>query len=384
MQAALLIELLTEELPPKSLQALSEAFAERVFTSLKEDGLVVEGSRYEVFATPRRLAMLLEKVASEAQDKPITLSGPPVSAALDKQGNPTPALIGFAKKCGVAPEQLRRAQGEKGEVFVCDKVAPGAKLATALELHVADAVRKLPIPKVMRWGDSDTEFVRPVHGLILLHGTQIVSGKVLGLEARNATRGHRFLSQGEIRISAANEYARLLEFEGAVIASFKDRAAQIRERLQSAAGTASLGDFETLLAEVAALVEWPAVYAGRFDEAFLAVPQECLILSMKQHQKYFPLLDSETGKLLNRFLIVSNMRTDDPKNIIAGNERVLRARLADAKFFYDQDRKTRLADRVERLGSVVYHNKLGSQLERVQRIRKLAGAIAEKLQVDVA
>jgi glycyl-tRNA synthetase beta chain len=384
MQDALLIELLTEELPPKSLQALADAFAERVFALLKEDGLASEGSRYEAFATPRRLAVLMEKVAAEANDKPITLSGPPVSAALDKQGKPTPALLGFAKKCGVTPEQLRRAQGEKGEVFVCDKVSPGAKLATALESHVADAVRKLPIPKVMRWGDSDTEFVRPVHGLIMLHGMQIVPGKVLGLEARNVTRGHRFLSRGEVRISSANDYARTLESEGAVVASFAVRAGRIRAQLLAAAGQASLGDFETLLSEVTALVENPTVYAGRFDQAFLEVPQECLILSMKQHQKYFPLLDAQSGKLLNRFLIVSNMRTDDPSDIIAGNERVLRARLADAKFFYDQDRKTRLADRVERLAAVVYHNKLGSQLERVQRIRKLAGAIAEKLHADVA
>jgi glycyl-tRNA synthetase beta chain len=355
-----------------------------VFALLKEDGLASEGSRYEAFATPRRLAVLMEKVAAEANDKPITLSGPPVSAALDKQGKPTPALLGFAKKCGVTPEQLRRAQGEKGEVFVCDKVSPGAKLATALESHVADAVRKLPIPKVMRWGDSDTEFVRPVHGLIMLHGMQIVPGKVLGLEARNVTRGHRFLSRGEVRISSANDYARTLESEGAVVASVAVRAGRIRAQLLAAAGQASLGDFETLLSEVTALVENPTVYAGRFDQAFLEVPQECLILSMKQHQKYFPLLDAQSGKLLNRFLIVSNMRTDDPSDIIAGNERVLRARLADAKFFYDQDRKTRLADRVERLAAVVYHNKLGSQLERVQRIRKLAGAIAEKLHADVA
>jgi glycyl-tRNA synthetase beta chain len=384
MQDALLIELLTEELPPKSLQALADAFAERVFALLNEDGLAIEGSRYETFATPRRLAVLIDKVGAEANDKPITLSGPPVSAALDKQGKPTPALIGFAKKCGVGPEQLRRAQGEKGEVFVCDKVAPGAKLATALESHVADAVRKLPIPKVMRWGDSDTEFVRPVHGLIMLHGTRIVPGKVLGLEARSVTRGHRFLSRGEVRIPTANEYARTLEAEGAVVASFAARAARIREQLLAAAGKATLGDFEPLLSEVTALVENPTVYEGRFDAAFLEVPQECLILSMKQHQKYFPLLDAQSGKLLDRFLIVSNMRTDDPSDIIAGNERVLRARLADAKFFYDQDRKTRLADRVERLASVVYHNKLGSQLERVQRIRKLAGAIAEKLHADVA
>jgi glycyl-tRNA synthetase beta chain len=383
MSDALLIELLTEELPPKSLKALSEAFAEKLVALLTQDSLIAEGARFQLFATPRRLAVLIEAVAAEASSKTVVMSGPPVAAALDKEGNPTPALLGFARKAGVAPEQLRRAAGEKGEVFVCDKTVPGAKLAAVLEQHVAEAVRKLPIPKVMRWGNSDIEFVRPVHGLIMLHGTQVVPGTVLGLSAGNVTRGHRFLSKGEVRIAHARDYAKTLEDQAAVIASFDGRAQRIREQLQAAAGGAALGEFETLLAEVTALVEWPAVYEGKFDEAFLAVPQECLILSMRQHQKYFPLLDAASGKLLNRFLIVSNMRTDNPRNIVAGNERVLRARLADAKFFFDQDRKTKLADRVERLGSVVYHNKLGTQLERVERIRKLAAAIAEKLHANV-
>jgi len=235
----------------------------------------------------------------------------------------------------------------------------------------------------MRWGERDTEFVRPVHGLIMLHGKQVVPGEVLGLASGNTTRGHRFLGSGVVRIPAAQGYVQALAEQGAVIASFETRAARARELLQREAGAASLGDYEALLNEVTALVESPAVYAGRFDEAFLAVPQECLILSMKQHQKYFPLLDPKSGKLLNRFLIVSNLETGNPRNIVAGNERVLRARLSDAQFFYDQDRKTRLVDRVQRLGAVVYHNKLGSQLERVQRIRKLAGAIAQKLNGDV-
>lgn len=384
MSEALLIELLTEELPPKSLKALSEAFGEKLVSLLTQDSLIAEGTPFQLFATPRRLAVLIDNVAAEAASKTVVMSGPPVAAALDKQGNPTPALLGFARKAGVAPEQLRRAAGEKGEVFVCDKTVPGAKLAAVLEQHVTEAVRKLPIPKVMRWGNSDTEFVRPVHGLIMLHGAQVVPGTVLGLSARNVTLGHRFLSQGQVRLAHARDYAKALEDQGAVIASFDGRAQRIREQLKAAAGDAALGEFETLLAEVTALVEWPAVYEGKFDEAFLAVPQECLILSMRQHQKYFPLLDAASGKLLNRFLIVSNMRTDNPRNIVAGNERVLRARLADAKFFFDQDRKTKLADRVERLGSVVYHNKLGTQLERVERIRKLAGTIAEKLHANVA
>jgi glycyl-tRNA synthetase beta chain len=383
MQDALLIELLTEELPPKSLKALGDAFAANVFDLLREDGLVAPGSGYEAFATPRRLAVLIDSVLEEGDGKAKSLQGPPVKSALDQDGRPTPALLGFAKKCGVSPDQLRRVSSEKGDVFLHEWVQPGAKLSHVLDLHVADAIRKLPIPKLMRWGERDTEFVRPVHALVMLHGEKIVAGEVLGLASGNTTRGHRFLGSGVVRIPTAQAYVQALAEQGAVVASFETRTARARELLQQQAGDASLGEYEALLNEVTALVENPVVYEGRFDEAFLAVPQECLILSMKQHQKYFPLLDPKSGKLLNRFLIVSNLETGNPKKIIAGNERVLRARLSDAQFFYDQDRKTRLADRVERLGAVVYHNKLGSQLERVQRIRKLAGAIAQKLNADV-
>jgi glycyl-tRNA synthetase beta chain len=235
----------------------------------------------------------------------------------------------------------------------------------------------------MRWGEREDQFVRPVHGLIMLHGSRVVPGEVLGLRSGNGTRGHRFMGESVIRVGHALEYAELLESKGAVIAGFERRARRIADLLRAAASDASLGEYAGLLNEVTALVESPVVYEGRFDDAFLAVPQECLILSMKQHQKYFPLLDARTGRLLNRFLMVSNLKTADPRNIVAGNQRVLRARLSDAKFFFDQDRKVKLADRVERLGSVVYHNKLGTQLERVQRIQKLAGAIAEKLRASV-
>ncbi len=314
-------------------------------------------------------------------DKPVTLTGPPASAALDKAGQPTAALLGFAKKCGVTPDQLRLAEGEKGKVFVYDKVSPGAKLTSVLDLHVADAIRKLPIPKLMRWGDRDAEFVRPVHGLVMLHGEKIVPGNVLGLASGNVTRGHRFLSNGVVTIPRAQDYAEVLAKQGKVIVDFGQRKELIRRGLGEACKEGYVDRDDVLLDEVTALVEFPRVYLGRFDAEFLSVPNECLMLSMKQHQKYFPVLATTAAplQLLPRFLIVSNLETDDPKNIVKGNERVLRARLSDAKFFYDQDRKTKLADRVERLGNVVYHNKLGSQLERVQRIRKLAGSIAEKL-----
>jgi glycyl-tRNA synthetase beta chain len=385
MQDALLIELLTEELPPKSLQALAGAFAERLFSQLQEDGLLGASSSAESFATPRRLAVLIPHVLSEAVDRPITLTGPPASAALDKTGQPTAALLGFAKKCGVAPDQLRLAEGEKGKIFVYDKVSPGAKLSSVLDLHVADAIRKLPIPKLMRWGDRDAEFVRPVHGLVMLHGQTIVPGQVLGLASGNETRGHRFLSKGVVTIPRAQEYVEVMAKQGKVIVDFGQRKELIRRGLREAHKEGLVDRDDVLLDEVTALVEFPRVYRGQFDAEFLSVPNECLMLSMKQHQKYFPVLATTAAplQLLPQFLIVSNLATDDPNPIVKGNERVLRARLSDAKFFYDQDRKTRLADRVERLGNVVYHNKLGSQLERVQRIRKLASSIADELGADV-
>jgi glycyl-tRNA synthetase beta chain len=386
MQDALLIELLTEELPPKSLQALARAFADRLFSLLKEDGLLGTPSTAESFATPRRLAVLITHALSEAPDKPVTLTGPPASAGLDKAGQPTAALLGFAKKCGVTPDKLRLAEGEKGKVYVYDKISPGAKLTSVLELHVTDAIRKLPIPKLMRWGDRDTEFVRPVHGLVMLHGERVVLGEVLGLASGNATRGHRFLSNGIVTIPRAQDYAEVLAKHGKVIAGFSQRKELIRRGLSETCKEGTVDRDDALLDEVTALVEFPRVYSGQFDAEFLSVPNECLMLSMKQHQKYFPVLatTAKPVQLLPRFLIVSNLETADPKNIVQGNERVLRARLSDAKFFYDQDRKTKLADRVERLGNVVYHNKLGTQLERVQRIRKLAGSIAEKLGADVS
>ncbi|HYL19540.1 MAG TPA: glycine--tRNA ligase subunit beta, partial [Burkholderiales bacterium] len=383
MQDALLIELLTEELPPKSLQALGGRFAEGVFKRLTEQGFANREAKFEAYATPRRLAVLVDSVRDQQPEQTIERKGPAIASGLGADGKPTKALEGFARSCGVPVEQLQRMSDGKAEYFVFRSRKPGEALAQHLARIVQEAIKALPIPKLMRWGERDTEFVRPVHALVMLHGQNIVPGEVLGLASGNTTRGHRFLGSGVVRIPTAQAYVQALAEQGAVVASFETRAARARELLQGQAGDASLGDYEALLNEVTALVESPVVYAARFDEAFLAVPQECLILSMKQHQKYFPLLQADSGKLLNRFLIVSNLETGNPKNIIAGNERVLRARLSDAQFFYDQDRKTRLADRVERLGAVVYHNKLGSQLERVQRIRKLAGAIAQKLNADV-
>ncbi|MSQ60277.1 MAG: glycine--tRNA ligase subunit beta [Betaproteobacteria bacterium] len=382
MGDALLVELLTEELPPKSLQTLGARFAEGIGKRIKDLGFAPAQAAVTPFATPRRLGVLVADVAGIQPERSVERKGPAVSSGMGADGKPTQALLGFARSCGVAVEQLARMNDGKAEHFVFRSTKAGEALSSHLAGIVQQTIKELPIPKMMRWGNREDQFVRPVHGLIMLHGTQVVEGSVLGLRAGGHTRGHRFLSEGSIKIEHASQYEATLAQRGAVVASFVKRRDLIHAMLASAAGEAQLGEAADLLNEVTALVEGPIVYEARFGEAFLAVPQECLILSMKQHQKYFPLLDKQTGKLLNRFLIVSNLKTDDPSQIIQGNERVLRARLSDAKFFFDQDRKTPLAERAERLGQVVYHNKLGSQLERVHRISKLAVHIAEKLGVD--
>jgi glycyl-tRNA synthetase beta chain len=405
MHDALLIELLTEELPPRSLKSLAGAFGSNLYDYLSGEGLIpVQATEIEVFATPRRIAAIFPNVLDKQEDRPVHKWGPNVAAGIGPDGKPSKALEGFARSCGVPIDRLQRESDGKAERYLYVSMKAGEPLEHLLADLVGKAIKVLPVSKLMRWGDHQTEFVRPVHGLIMLHGQKVIPGEVLGQSSSNRTRGHRFLSAGALTIDRAQDYGAKLEAKGHVIAGFDKRRDQIAVSLEAqavghnaiwfghrnlSAGEAlkllpgERAELSDLLDEVTALVEWPAVYEGSFDKEFLTVPQECLILSMQQHQKYFPLLDKNTGKLRYQFLIVSNLETDDPKNIVKGNERVLRARLSDAKFFYDQDRKTRLADRVERLGNVVYHNKLGSQLERVQRIRKLASSIAEKLGADV-
>jgi glycyl-tRNA synthetase beta chain len=388
MTAALLVELLTEELPPKALPGLGETFARLIHAGLAERGLVPADAAYEWFATPRRLAILAPGVLAEAPEVTAFEKIMPVSVALDADGQPTPALKKKLAARGIPMEAVpafeTRLDG-KSESFFYKAAVPGAKLDEALSGLVAEALKKLPIPKLMRWGDSEHQFVRPAHGLTMLHGERVIPGEVLGLASGRVTRGHRFLSSGEIALGRAEDYAGTLEREGRVIAGFADRRAVIAEQLELEAGklNAAIDPSEDLLDEVTALVEWPAVYAGEFEAEYLEVPQECLILTMQQHQKYFPLLDAEK-KLLNRFLIVSNMRVEDPRHIVAGNARVVRPRLADARFFYDQDRGTPLAARVERLGKVVYHHRLGSVLQRVERLKRLARRIAAPLGADPA
>ena len=380
---ALLIELLTEELPPKALARMGKAFADALRADLAREGLLGEAGVVEWFATPRRLAVRLTEVEERAPDRPIEVQGPSVKAGLDKDGKPTPALAGFARKNGVAVDALEQRDTTKGRVFIYRGVSRGAVLDEILPARVGGALKALPIPKVMRWGSGDAEFVRPVHGLVMLHGERVVPGAVLGLESCRTTQGHRFLASGPVAIERAEDYERALAEQGRVIASFDRRRAAIQQALAKAAGNeATFAPDDALVDEVTALTEAPAVYEGRYSAEFLEVPQECLVLSMKQHQKYFPLLDPTAKRLVPRFLVVSNVPTPDAGNIVHGNERVLRARLADAKFFYEQDRKVRLESRVPQLAHVVYHNRLGTQLERVERLRRLAGEYALALNID--
>jgi len=380
--ASLLVEILTEELPPKALKRLSETFANALVEDLRRDDFLDVGSAATIFATPRRLAVLITLVRERAPDKRVELSGPSVKVGLDAAGGPTQALLGFARKHGVEVSKLTRRETPKGEFFFYEAVASGGHLDASLPVMCEGALSKLPVPKMMRWGSKDAAFVRPVHGLIMLHGSRVVSGAIFGAESSKTTLGHRFLSSGRITIKYADTYARQMHSEGHVIASFGERHEEIAEQLRKAARDADLVADDELLKEITALVEWPVVYAGEFSPEFLAVPEECLSLSMQQHQRYVPLRDRKTGKLLPRFLFVSNVAAKDASEIVHGNERVLRARLADAKFFFDQDRKTRLETRVPRLANVIYHNKLGTQLQRVERIQLLAGRIARDVGAD--
>jgi glycyl-tRNA synthetase beta chain len=394
-QASLLIELLTEELPPKSLKQFAEKFASEVENGLRSRDLLTSESVRATFATPRRLAVLIASTLAKAPDKPVEQKLMPVSVArkpdgtwseafLKKLGPERAHLVQESSKASPGPDKLIVKLDGKTESYYLSTLARGWDVANAVQRTLQDTIDDLTKSKAMSYQlmDGRTErFVRPVHGLLILHGSKPIrlSNAVLGFEGgTNRTQGHRFLGKGELRIKSADDYEQILERDGCVVADFGVRKERILDALQRKAHGARILQDDALLDEVTALVEWPEVYEGAFSEDFLAVPQECLVLSMRQHQRYFPLAGPD-GRLLPRFLVVSNMRTTKPAHIVRGNERVLRARLADAKFFYDQDRRERLAARVPRLASVVYHNKLGSQLERVERIQLLAGKIARDL-----
>jgi len=385
----LLVELFVEELPPKALQKLGDAFGAVLLEQLQ--GLAAAHAQLTAYASPRRLAAHITEVAPQAADKAVSQKLMPVAVGLDASGQPTPALLKKLAALGAdasAVPALKRVDDGKAEVLFFESTAKGALLADGLQVALHEALARLPIPKVMRYqlqdGWSSVNFVRPAHGLVALHGSEVLlSVQALGLTAGNATHGHRFEAAVDpVVIRSADSYAAQMREEGAVIASFAERRAEIARQLQAAAEKVGGGvrpiEDAALLDEVTALVERPNVLVCEFEREFLAVPQECLILTMKANQKYFPLLDAQ-GKLTHQFLVVSNIAPQDASAVVQGNERVVRPRLADAKFFFDQDRKKTLASRVELLDKVVYHNKLGTQGERVQRVRQIAKAIAEPL-----
>ncbi len=384
MIQTLLIELLTEELPPKALNNLGNHFAASIAEGLEKAQLTDGAADYTAYASPRRLAVQVKNVKPVQADQQIVKKGPAVANGM-KDGAPTKALEGFARGAGAKIEDLKVIHDGKQDVFAYEFTQTGQSLSALLDDIINQAVKKLPIPKVMRWGSSTFTFVRPVHSLIVLHGADVVNASVLGLQSGNTTLGHRFLSDGVITIQQADSYVEQLRTEGKVIASFAERKNAIQTALNQQAGrlNATVAADDSLLDEVTALVEWPVVLGAGFEEHFLAVPQECLILTMQQNQKYFPLLDT-SGKLMNRFLLVSNLETADPSHIISGNERVLRARLSDAEFFYKQDQKATLESRLPKLSQVVYHNKLGSQAERIERLAAISRHIAASLGADAA
>lgn len=388
MTKNLLVELLVEELPPKSLKQLGNSFAELLAASLKTQGLIAQNAIVTPHATPRRLAVHIASVAAQAADKAVTQKLMPVKVGLDAAGQATPPLLKKLASLGAdasAVPQLKRALDGKTETLFWDNIATGISLTDGLQNALQDAIDQLPIPKVMTYqladGWQSVHFVRPAHVLVALHGADIVPVNILGLQAGRETQGHRFEAKvNPIVLHSADSYAQQLQDEGAVITHFAQRRAEIAHQLTAAAAQEKLTllDDEALLDEVTALVEHPNVLAGKFDAEFLQVPQECLILTMKANQKYFPLLDAQ-GKLANKFLLVSNIRPADPSQVIAGNERVVRSRLADAKFFFDQDRKKTLASRVPQLDKVLYHNKLGTQGLRMHYVRAIARMLGEQL-----
>ncbi|OOG43888.1 glycine--tRNA ligase subunit beta [Polaromonas sp. A23] len=391
----LLVELFVEELPPKALKKLGDAFAGVLFEQLKAQGLTGADSALTSFASPRRLAAHVTAVLAQAADKAVSQKLMPVTVGLDASGNATPALLKKLQALGAdasAVAGLKRAPDGKAEALFYDSNVKGATLVEGLQKALLQTIAKLPTDKNMTYqladGWSDVKFVRPAHGLVALHGSDVVAIEALGLKAGNSTHGHRFeASVDPVVLKDADSYAATLKKDGAVIASFAERKTEIARQLAAAAAKVGGGvkaiEDDALLDEVTALVERPNVLVCEFEKEFLDVPQECLILTMKANQKYFPLLEA-SGKLSNKFLVVSNISPADASAVIQGNERVVRPRLADAKFFFDQDRKKTLASRVAGLDKVVYHNKLGSQGERVKRVRAIAEAIANRLNANVA
>ena len=380
-QADFLVEIGTEELPPKALRKLMQAFAGNLGRLLDEHRLA-HGAIKE-FASPRRIAALVSDLSLTQEDREVDAKGPPVSIAFDDSGAAKPAAIAFAKKCGVSVENLERTKTEKGEWLSFRSVEKGLAAAELLPGIIEQTLKGLPIPRRMRWGASDIEFVRPVHWVVLLHGKDIVKGRVMGHAAGNKTRGHRFLSPGEITITEPAKYPALLEKKGFVLADFDLRLQKILGDVSSAAvaacGTVVADD--SLFEEVTALTEWPVAMTGRFDDEFLSLPREVITASLTGHQRYFPIAGA-SGELLSAFVVVANLDSKEPDKVRSGNERVIRPRLADASFFWNTDRKARLADRIPSLDKVIYQKGLGSLGDKSGRIVVLCCALAKDLGMD--
>ena len=376
-----LIEIGTEELPPKALRSLMEAFGEKLTAAVDDAGL----ARGEVsaYASPRRLAVCISKLVRRQEDRTVEQKGPPIRIAFDDDGKPTPAALAFAKKCGVEVSALGRETTEKGEWLSFSSVEPGLTAAELMPKLIEQALAALPIPRRMRWGAGDTEFVRPVHWVVMLHGVDAIPAIVMGVAAGDESRGHRFHSAGPVRIPSAAKYLGTLENEGFVIADFARRRELVRSGVEAAAAEAGgqVVDGESLYDEVAALVEWPVPVLGSFDKSFLLLPREVVISTLTGHQRYFPVSDAD-GVLLPKFITVANIESEDPDQVRDGNERVIRPRLADAAFFWETDRKRTLASRQKTLRDVVYQRGLGSLFDKSQRVAKLAKWLAKATGAD--
>ena len=379
----LLVEIGTEELPPKALRALMEAFGANLATGIEDARL--EHGRVNVYSSPRRLTVLVEKLAVAQEDRSVEQKGPPVSVAFDDDGSPKPAAQAFASKCGVTVEELDRVATDKGEWLTFRTVEEGRGTAELIPAIIERALAALPIPRRMRWGASEAEFVRPVHWIVLLHGKDVIETAIMGIETGRESRGHRFHSPGAVSIDKPGKYLETLESDGYVIADFERRRNMIRDGVEDAAKQVggNIVDGESLYDEVAALVEWPVPIVGAFDEVYLELPREVVISTLTGHQRYFPVAD-DNGRLLPHFVTVANLESKDPEQVIEGNERVIRPRLADAAFFWDSDRKKPLASRDEALRDVVYQRGLGSLFDRSQRIGRIATWLAAQLGVERA
>ena len=378
----LLIEIGTEELPPKALKTLSDAFTAGVVAALKDASL--EASEVISYAAPRRLAILLKDIPVKQADQSVERKGPAKAAAFDADGNPTKAVEGFARSCGVTPYQLDEIETPKGIWLIFRQDVPGKATTELVPEIVSKALAKLPIPKRMRWGSSDIEFVRPVHWIVMMLGGEVINGEILGVTAGNHTRGHRFHHPERIKLAHASDYADQLHQQGHVIADFEARRTEVRSQAEESAkkvGGVVLID-ENLLDEVTALIELPVAVSGSFDEEFLEVPQECLITSMQDHQKYFPVVDAN-NKLMPYFITTSNIKSSNPKAVSQGNERVIRPRFADAKFFWDQDRKVKLESRRNATHKIIFQKQLGTLYDKTERVSALATEIVKQLYTPV-